>query len=53
MTQCALHIRNKMLIEKTAKACKLKLSGFLVNDALELYYDLTRGQEEMGYISRG
>lgn len=46
-------IRNTRLIEEIAKACKLKLSGFLVNDALELYYDLKRGREEMGYISKG
>jgi hypothetical protein len=53
LTQCASHIRNTMRIEKAARACKLKLSGFLVSDVLELYYDLKRGREEMGYISKG
>ena len=53
LTQFASHIRNTQLIEKIAKACKLKLSGFLVNDTLELYYDLKQGREEMGYISKG
>ena len=53
LTQCASHIRNKMLVEKIAKSCELKLSGFLFNDALELYYDLKRGTDEIGNISRG
>jgi hypothetical protein len=53
LTQCASHIRNRTLVEKIAKSCRLKLSGFLVNDALELYYDLKRGNAEMGYISKG
>jgi hypothetical protein len=53
LTQCTSHVRNTMLIEKIARACKLKLSGFLVSDVVELYYDLKRGREEMGYISRG
>jgi hypothetical protein len=53
LSQCASHIRNRMLVEKIAKSCKLKLSGFLFNNALELYYDLKSGREEMGYISKG
>jgi hypothetical protein len=53
LTQCVSHIRNRILIEKAARGCKLKLSGFLVNDALELYYDLKRGREEIGYVSKG
>jgi hypothetical protein len=53
LSQCASHIRNKTLLEKTARACKLKLSGFQFGEVLEIYYDIKRGSEEMGYISRG
>jgi len=53
LTQCASHVRNKMLVEKIAKSCNLTLSGFLFNDGLELYYDLKREADEMGNISRG
>jgi len=53
LSQCAAHIQNRQLIEKTAAACKLTLSGFVTDDALELYYDLTRGREELGYIAKG
>ncbi len=42
-----------MLIEKTAEASNLELSGFLVNDGLELYYDLKRGPDQMGYVAKG
>jgi hypothetical protein len=53
LSQCASHIRNTTLVEKTAKARRLKLSGFLVTDVLELYYDLKSGQQDVGYISKG
>ena len=53
LLQCAAHIRNKMIIEETAKECNLKLSGFLTNDDLELYYDLKQGRHDVGYISKG
>lgn len=42
-----------MFIEQTAKECNLKLSGFLTNDDLELYYDLKQGCHDVGYISKG
>jgi hypothetical protein len=53
LLQCAAHIRNKLIIEETAKECNLKLSGFLTNDDLELYYDLKQGRHDAGYISKG
>jgi len=53
LTQCASHIRNTRLVEKIAKSARLKLSGFLVNDGLELYYDITRGKDDIGHISKG
>jgi hypothetical protein len=40
LSQCAAHIRNRMIVEGIARECGLSLTGFLTNDALELYYDL-------------
>jgi len=42
-----------MMVENIARECGLKLSRFLANDKLELYYDLKRGRHDMGYISKG
>jgi len=42
-----------MMVEKIARECGLKLSRFLANEELELYYDLKRGRHDMGYISKG
>jgi hypothetical protein len=53
LSQCFSHITNRMLVEETAKECGLRLSGFLTDDALELYYDLKQGRHEVGYISKG
>ncbi len=53
LSQCVSHLQDVALVQKAAKASKLKLSGFRVNDALELYYDIKRGSEDMGYISKG
>lgn len=53
LSQCFSHITNRMLVEKTAEECGLRLSRFLTNDALELYYDLKQGRHEVGYISKG
>ena len=35
------------------RACRLKLSGFKVDNDLEIYYDLKCGRKEMGSISKG
>ncbi|HSB03661.1 MAG TPA: hypothetical protein VLK23_00610 [Thermodesulfobacteriota bacterium] len=53
LSQCEAHIQNRVIVEKIAKECGLKLAGSLVNDELELYYDLRRGRHDMGYISKG
>jgi len=53
LSQCEAHIRNRMMVEKIARECGLKLSRFLANEELELYYDLKRGRHDMGYISKG
>jgi hypothetical protein len=41
------------MLETIVKECGLKLSRFITNDELELYYDLKRGRHDMGYISKG
>jgi hypothetical protein len=53
LSQCAAHIRNRMIIEGIARDCGLSLTGFLTNDALELYYDIKRGRHNLGFISKG
>ena len=53
LSQCEAHIRNRMMVENIARESGLKLSRFLANDELELYYDLKRGRHDMGYISKG
>lgn len=53
LSQCEAHIRNRMMVENIARESGLKLSRFLANDVLELYYDLKRGRHDMGYISKG
>ena len=53
LSQCEAHIQNRVMVEKIAKECGLKLSRFLANEELELYYDLKRGRHDMGYISKG
>jgi len=53
LSQCEAHIRNRMMVEKIAKECELKLSRFVSNEDLELYYDLKQGRHDVGYISKG
>lgn len=53
LSQCAAHIRNRMVVEGIARECGLSLTGFLTNDALELYYDIKRGRHNLGFISKG
>ena len=53
LSQCEAHIRDRMMLETIVKECGLKMSRFIANDELELYYDLKRGRHDMGYISKG
>jgi len=53
LTQCQDHIRNRLTIEGIGKECGVTLSGFLVDEHLELYYGLKQGRREIGYISKG
>jgi hypothetical protein len=53
LSQCQAQITNRILVERTAKECGLRLSRFLTNKDLELYYDLKQGRHDVGYISKG
>jgi hypothetical protein len=53
LSQCATHIRNRMIVEGIARDCGLSLTGFLTNDGLELYYDIRRGRHNLGFIAKG
>jgi len=53
LLQCASQIQNKRLLERTAAECDLQLCGFLCDDVLELYYNIKRGEQGVGYISKG
>ncbi len=53
LLQCADQIRNRQIVQQTAKECGLKLSRFISNDCLELYYDIKQGRHAVGYISKG
>ena len=53
LTQCQSHIRNRIMIEGLGKECGVRLSGFLTNEHLELYYNLKQGRHDGGYISKG
>jgi hypothetical protein len=53
LLQCATQIQDRFLVEKTARECGLRLSGFRSNDDLEFYYDMREGRRDVGYISKG
>lgn len=53
LAQCGAQIRNRMVVGGTARECGLSLTGFLTNDALELYYAIKRGRHDLGYIAKG
>lgn len=53
LTQCQSHVRHRIMIEGLGKECGVRLSGFLTNEHLELYYDLKQGRHDVGNISKG
>lgn len=53
LVQCLAQLKNRKLIEQTLKKCKLQAGGFLTNEHLELYYNISKGKNELGYISKG
>ena len=53
VSQCQAQLGNRILVEAAAKQCGLKLSSFLTDESLELYYDIKRGRHDLGFISKG
>ncbi len=53
LSQCMAQMRNKTVVEKIAKEHGLTLTGFRSDATLELYFDIGRGSQDMGYISKG
>jgi hypothetical protein len=53
LTQCTAQIQNRAVVEQIARECNLTLSGFRSDSTLEFYFDLARGTEDLGYISKG
>jgi len=53
LLQCAAHMKDRAIVEQTAKECGLTLTQFQTNDVLELYFDIKQGRHDLGYISKG
>jgi hypothetical protein len=53
LSQCTAQVRNKTIVERIACECDVTLSGFRSDATLELYFDIARKQQEMGYIAKG
>lgn len=53
LAQFETPVQNRMMVEVAAEVCGLQLSGFLENEDLELYFDITQGGDEIGFIAKG
>ena len=53
LSQFDAPVQNRVMVEIVIAACGLELAGFLTNEDLELYYNISRGGHDMGYISKG
>jgi hypothetical protein len=53
LSQCATALRDSALVEAIARTIGFTLSGFRSDDGLALYYDVAKGDSELGYISKG
>lgn len=53
LSQCTAQVRNATVVKRIARECDLTLSGFRSDTTLELYFDISRGEREMGYIAKG
>jgi hypothetical protein len=53
LAQCTAQVRNRTIVTRIAGECGLTLSGFRSDAALELYFDIGRGEQELGYIAKG
>ena len=53
LSQCTAQVRNKTIVERIAQESDLTLSGFRSDATLEVYFDIARGSQEMGFIAKG
>ena len=53
LSQCGHALSDSALVEAIARTLDYGLSGFQSDEALGLYYDVARGDAELGYISKG
>ena len=53
LSQGTAQVRNKTIVERIAQECDLALSGFRSDATLELYFDMARERQEIGYIAKG
>ena len=53
LSQCTAQVRNKTIVERIAQESDLTLSGFRSDAILEVYFDIARGSQAMGCISKG
>ena len=53
LSQCTAQVRNRTIIERIAQECDLTLSGFRSDATLELYFDIARGEQDLGYLAKG
>jgi hypothetical protein len=52
-SQCASMLLTCSELLGLAEAAELKLAGFKTDEHLELYFDIHRGKEDVGFISKG
>jgi hypothetical protein len=53
LSQCASQVRNSATVTRIARECGLTLSGSRSDTAQELYFDIARGEQQLGYIAKG
>lgn len=53
LNRCRDHLENRSKVETAALVAGCRLSGFLWNEDLELYYDVSQGDRDVAYISKG
>ncbi|MCX7005918.1 MAG: hypothetical protein NTY53_01460 [Kiritimatiellaeota bacterium] len=53
LRQCAAMIHDDFVVMKIAEQSDLQLKDYDPDEALELYYNIWRGRQNLGYVSKG
>ena len=53
LAYCRNHFENRTVVETALLVSGCRTTGFLCNEDLELYYDITKDDEEVAFISKG